>query len=317
MAIVGTDIGTAKIYLEQGELVAIPTETVYGLAGNALDAGSVTKIFAVKNRPSFDPLIVHVSGFENARPYIKSFPSEAVQLANRFWPGPLTLLLEKTDLIPDLVTAGLPRVGLRCPDHPLTSFLLRELSFPLAAPSANPFGYISPTTAEHVQQQLGHDIPYILDGGPCQVGLESTVIGWENEVPVVYRKGGCPLDEIEKVTGPLRTAAHSTSQPQAPGQLTSHYAPRKPFMLGDIQTLIKTHANLRLGILSFTPQHYPHVAKHLVLSPSGDLKEAAQNLFAMLRALDDSDVDMVLAEMVPDIGLGMAINDRLIRAAVR
>ncbi len=205
MASMGKDILQAKKYLEQGKLVAIPTETVYGLAANALDAGPVAAIFSVKNRPFFDPLIVHVDSLEKARRFVTAIPETAIELADQFWPGPLTILLDKSTLIPDLVTAGLPRVGIRCPDHELTLSLLSQLTFPLAAPSANPFGYISPTTPFHVEQQLGDQVAYILDGGPCQVGLESTIIGWEESKPVVYRVGGCPIEDIEKITGPVKT----------------------------------------------------------------------------------------------------------------
>src|SRR5262245_61647802 len=179
MAEIGPDIQQAKALLEQGEVVAIPTETVYGLAGNALNVSVVTKIFQVKDRPQFDPLIVHVPDIERAHQYVQEIPPVIQKLAEHFWPGPLTFLLKKKNNIPDLVTSGLDTVGIRCPDHTLTRTLLRELSFPLAAPSANPFGYVSPTTPQHVNDQLGDRIPYILDGGPCRVGIESTIVGVE------------------------------------------------------------------------------------------------------------------------------------------
>ena len=178
MAEVGNDIVLASKFLEEGQLVAIPTETVYGLGCNALNAQAVARIFEVKDRPSFNPLIVHVPSLENARQYVKDIPQQAELLAKHFWPGPLTLLIPRKSGIPDLVTAGLDRVGIRCPDHPMTRRLLELVSFPLAAPSANPSGYVSPTTAQHVQDQLGGKIPYILDGGRCRVGIESTIIGW-------------------------------------------------------------------------------------------------------------------------------------------
>lgn len=186
---IGQDLDKALQLLESGELVAIPTETVYGLAANALNSRAVAKIFEAKNRPSFDPLIVHVASLQHAKKYTTGFPLQAEALARRFWPGPLTLLLPKTSDVPDIVTAGLDRVGLRCPAHPLTISLLAHASFPLAAPSANPFGYISPTTSQHVQDQLGNSVSYIIDGGPSRVGIESTIVGWEDNEPIIYRLG--------------------------------------------------------------------------------------------------------------------------------
>ncbi len=318
MATIGQDIEKAKQLLESGALVAIPTETVYGLAGNALLPSAVSKIFEVKNRPDFDPLIVHVSSLTKANNYIREIPAQAHKLVEQFWPGPLTLLLTKTDLIPDIVTSGLDRVGVRCPDHPLTRTLLEQLNFPLAAPSANPFGYVSPTTPQHVQDQLGEKIHYILDGGPCAIGIESTVIGWENAQPVIYRMGGISPEQIESLIGKVRVQAHSTSKPQSPGQISSHYAPRKKFLLGDLRVLVEANKHKRFGVLSFR-ERMPFVPQgnQLILSPAGNLAEAAHNLFNMLRQFDSMEIDIVLAEEVPDKGLGRAINDRLRRAAAQ
>lgn len=313
MAEIGKDINKAKHLLEQGGLVAIPTETVYGLAANALNPDAVIRIFEAKNRPQFDPLIVHVPSLENARRYVAGVPDKAEALASAFWPGPLTLLLEKKEIVSDLVTAGLPTVGIRCPDHPLTRALLDVIDFPLAAPSANPFGYISPTTPEHVQQQLGDKIGYILDGGPCQIGLESTIVGFDNDGGIVYRNGGLKIEDIEKVIGKVRLQIVSSSNPQAPGQLQSHYAPMKRLVVGNIEELMLQHASEPVGVLSFkkdwqTPYQY-------ILSPSGNTEEAARNFFAGLRALDALPVHVILAEYVPEAGLGKAINDRLRRAS--
>ena len=206
---IGNDLAQAKQLLAAGQLVAIPTETVYGLAGNALDEQAVLEIFRVKNRPAFDPLIVHTDSFERIADFVREIPEKALLLAQHLMPGALTLLLPKSDLIPDLVTSGLDRVAVRIPNHSLTRSLLSGLSFPLAAPSANPFGYISPTTAQHVEQQLGNQIPYILDGGPCEVGLESTIVGFENDEPIIYRKGGLAIETIERLVGTVRVQAHS------------------------------------------------------------------------------------------------------------
>lgn len=313
MADTGKDIKKAKHLLEEGELVAIPTETVYGLAANALNIAAVSKIFQVKNRPQFDPLIVHVPGIHEAKLYAKEIPAKATQLADKFWPGPLTLLLEKNPVIPDLVTSGLNTVGLRCPDHPLTLMLLRELNFPLAAPSANPFGYVSPTRPEHVNEQLGNDIPYILDGGVCSVGIESTIIGFEDDVPVIYRIGGLSIEAIEKVIGPVKVQPYSTSNPKAPGQLKSHYAPRIKVVVGVLEELLQLYPAHNSGLLSFNKDfNSPY---QFILSPSGTMEEAAQNLFTALREFDKMPIEIILAEFVPDVGLGRAINDRLKRAS--
>lgn len=309
----GTDIEKAAALLMAGELVAIPTETVYGLAGNALNLSSVTKIFQVKGRPRFDPLIVHVPDFIAVDQYATNIPQQAKLLEKRFWPGPLTLVLPKKNVIPDLVTSGLDSVGLRCPNHPLTHKLLRSLPFPLAAPSANPFGYVSPTRPEHVEEQLGDKIAYILDGGPCNVGVESTILGFENGIPHIYRLGGITQEEIESIIGKVEVHTQSTSNPKAPGQLQSHYAPRKKLILGNLEELMEKYSANSVGILSFQKDF--HSMSQFILSPTGQLDEAAKNLFSALRALDKLPVEIILAEPVPDVGLGRAINDRLRRAA--
>ena len=313
MAEIGNDMQRAKDFLERGELVAIPTETVYGLAGNALNPDAVAKIFIVKDRPHFDPLIVHLAKFDSISTYASEIPGDANLLAKKFWPGPLTLLLPKRNIIPDLVTSGLDRVGLRCPDHILTHQLLQELSFPLAAPSANPFGYVSPTTPEHVNEQLGTKISYILDGGPCKVGVESTIIGFDNSLPVVYRMGGLSIEEIENVVGPLKIQTHSSSNPNAPGQLKSHYAPRKKVILGEIEKLLQHYPAHRSGILTFQKDF--NSPFQIILSPRGSMKEAAQNFFRALREFDRMPIEFILAEFLPEEGLGRAINDKLRRAS--
>jgi L-threonylcarbamoyladenylate synthase len=313
MAEIGKDIFKAKQLLEKGELVAIPTETVYGLAGNAVNVDAVAKIFAVKNRPTFDPLIVHVPDFSAVANYAEEFENKAIQLANKFWPGPLTLLLKKKNIIPDLVTAGLDLVGIRCPDHQLTRALLQSLAFPLAAPSANPFGYISPTRPEHVNEQLGDKIAYILDGGVCGIGIESTIVGFADEKSIVYRLGGLSIEDIEHAIGHVEIMLNASSNPKTPGQLKSHYAPQKKLILGDIAQHL-THAHhKRVAVLSFK-QNY-QATHQFILSPAGDLIEAAKNLFMALRMLDKLPIDTILTELLPNEGLGRAINDRLKRAA--
>ena len=298
-----------------GELVAIPTETVYGLAANAFDGQAALRIFEVKRRPSFDPLIVHTSSLEKAAFFLKEIPEEAIKLAEALWPGPLTLLLPRNEKIPDLVTAGLPDVAVRIPRHPLSLQLLQELDFPLAAPSANPFGYISPTTAQHVEEQLGGKIPYILDGGPCQIGVESTIIGFNGNKAIVYRMGGMSLEDLASYCPDISLMPYSSSNPKAPGQLKSHYAPRTPVVMGQISELLRLYNKEDVAVLSFRDT-YPEVPQ-VTLSPSGDVNEAAKNLFSALRELDKLPVKYILTEAVPEYGLGRAINDRLARAAAK
>lgn len=311
---IGNDATQAAALLGQGQAVAIPTETVYGLAANAFDPDAVLKVFAIKQRPSFDPLIVHIGRMGQLNEVAAHVPEKARLLIERFWPGPLTVVLPKRASIPDVVTSGLDTVGVRMPSHPLALELLRSLPFPLAAPSANPFGYVSPTTAQHVADQLGSKVPYILDGGPCAVGVESTIIGFM-PAPVLLRAGGVPVEDVEAVIGPLGKPITSPvgDRPEAPGMLASHYAPRKRVVIGDPAAIRLHHHGKRMGVISFTSNYGE--AENEVLSPSGDLHEAARNLFAALRRLDVSDVDLIAAEVFPEVGLGCAINDRLRRAA--
>jgi L-threonylcarbamoyladenylate synthase len=320
MAEKGQNIEVAADFLKEGNLVAIPTETVYGLAGDALNSQAVARIFETKNRPSFDPLIIHISSIRDVEKYSNEFPKALRKLAEKFWPGPLTLLLPKNEMIPDLVTSGLDRVAIRVPNHPLTLELLNSLNFPLAAPSANPFGYISPTSAEHVNAQLGEKIPYILDGGPCKVGLESTIVGMEKGEIIIYRLGGLEISQIESVVGEVKIRDHSSSNPQAPGLLENHYSPRKPFILGNLNELIPEYLNRRVdfAVLSFSEkiQGLPP-ERQACLSANSSLIEAATNLFAFMRQLDESGAEVILSEPLPDSGLGMAINDRLKRASVK
>ena len=316
VAEIGIDILQAKQFLENAQLVAIPTETVYGLAANALDPIAVAKIFEAKERPTFDPLIVHTHDLNEVYNFVIDIHPALLKLATTFWPGPLTLLLPKKEIIPNIVTSGLDRVGVRVPNHPLTLNLLKQLSFPLAAPSANPFGYISPTTAEHVQKQLGIKIPYILDGGNCAVGLESTIVGEENGEIIIYRLGGLSVDEIEKIIGKVSVQLNQSSNPKAPGQLKSHYAPKKPVYIGDLRELETKFSNQKIGAIIFG-NHFELSESVLIknLSSTENYQEAAVNLFFFLRELDESEVEIIICELLPEQGLGLAINDRLTRAA--
>ncbi|MEI7585439.1 L-threonylcarbamoyladenylate synthase [Runella sp.] len=318
MAIIGTDISYVKQLLQAGQVVGIPTETVYGLAGNAFDEDAVLKIFTVKNRPQFDPLIVHTDTLSKLTSFIADFPEKAQKLAKAFWPGPLTLLLPKSDEISDLVTSGLSTVAVRIPNHSLTLELLSTLDFPLAAPSANPFGYISPTSAQHVEKQLGKKIPYILDGGESQVGIESTIVGFEGDEAVVYRLGGTSVEALEKIIGTVKLVAHSSSNPKAPGMLKSHYSPRKPLFITDFEQLSKNYSKEKIGYLSFQIAiENVSLENQRILSLTGSYSEAAKHLFSYMRQLDSLPIDVIYAELLPEKDLGRAINDRIRRAAVR
>jgi L-threonylcarbamoyladenylate synthase len=317
MSSIGHDIKQATEILRNGGLVAIPTETVYGLAANAYDPDAVARIFEVKKRPHFDPLIVHTHGLDEARSFLRKIPHKAENLASKFWPGPLTLLLPKKDIIPDLVTAGMARVAVRVPSHKMTDDLLQSIDFPVVAPSANPFGYVSPTTADHVYKQLGTEIDYILDGGECHVGIESTIVGFDEDQPMIYRLGGLEKEQVEEIVGPVKILPHSSSNPQAPGMLKSHYSPSKKLVMGEIESLINVHSDKNIGILRFQPVAGLNGYKNqIILSKDGDLREAAKNLFSALRKLDDMDIELIIAEKAPNHGLGLAINDRLKRASV-
>ena len=317
MSKIGIDIEKAKQILQQGGLVAIPTETVYGLAANGLDKNAVLKIFEAKNRPHFDPLIIHTNSIEKIKLWVNDFPRWAQQLADAFWPGPLTLLLPKKNIVPDLVTSGLPQVAVRIPNHKLTLQLLESLDFPLAAPSANPFGYVSPTTAAHVATQLQNKVDYILDGGACDVGIESTIVGFENNSITIYRLGGLAVEDIEHIVGKVNMQVNQSSNPTAPGMLKGHYAPTKPLFIGDVVAFIKNNSSKKIGVISFYKDYGTEKSHLKILSPVKDLKEAAHNLFAAIRELDASDVEVIIAEKFPDNFLGRAINDRLQRASAK
>jgi len=312
---IGTEIEQARDFLLQNEVVAIPTETVYGLAGNALSEIAVSKIFEAKNRPHFDPLIVHVSSVSEVSKYVEEIPELAFNLMEHFWPGALTVLLPKKTCIPDLTTSGLQEVGIRIPNHPVTLELLKSLPFPLAAPSANPFGYISPTSAQHVADQLGEKIPYILNGGNCSVGIESTVLRVQHNQIEILRLGGISVESLQPFTSNIHIQQHSSSSPASPGMLTSHYAPRKPVYVGNINELMHDFASQKIGVLSFKEDY--QIEAQRILSKTGNFTEAAANLFAFLRELDHLDIEVILAEYLPNENLGRAINDKLKRASAK
>ncbi len=315
---VGTDVELAARLLRDGKLVSFATETVYGLGANALDVDAVARVFAAKNRPHFDPLIVHIAERSWLPRLVAVWSETAELLANRFWPGPLTLVVPKTELVPDLVTSGLPSVAVRMPSHPLALELLRLADVPVAAPSANPFGQLSPTCAEHVVDRLGDRIDYVLDGGPCSVGVESTVLLLEANRTTLLRPGGVSLEEIETVIGPVALPARSTTAYEeaapSPGMLSQHYAPHTSLTIVDEISSVASPDHC--GLLTLQP--HPSASRFAaveVLSSSGDLTAAAANFFAALRRLDAARVERIFAMPFPNQGLGRALNDRLTRAA--
>ena len=316
MTVIGNDVEVAAKLLNSNEVIAIPTETVYGLAGNALNPSTVENIFKIKNRPFKNPLIIHLADTSELYKYVKNIPALAEKLIEHFCPGALTLLLPKNELIPDVVTAGFQNVAVRFPNHPVATELLRKLSFPLAAPSANPFGYISPTSAQDVKRLLSGKINYILDGGLCQQGIESTIIGFQNKQAVLYRHGSISIEEIESVTGKLIIATKNETNPNAPGMLSKHYAPNtKTFLTSDVKELAIKFSAKKIGLLLFHQKiDDTHVLYQEILSPTKSLKQAASNLYATLHRLDLCNLDMIIAERLPDEGLGKTINDRLERA---
>ncbi|MCU0395406.1 MAG: L-threonylcarbamoyladenylate synthase [Chitinophagaceae bacterium] len=321
----GSDINRAASLLQQGQLVAIPTETVYGLAGNALRDDAVLSIYRAKERPHFNPLIIHLPSWEAVAPYVAGVPEAAHALARAFMPGPLTLLLPRTPLVPDLVTAGSPKVAVRVPGHPLTHRLLQALDFPLAAPSANRFGYVSPVTAAHVAEGLGGRIPYILDGGPCEVGVESTIVDFEGDAVIIRRTGKISAAQIESVCGrPVLMQTSADDHPVAPGMLKSHYATTTPLVVGSLAVLNRRYGHLnrlligwgsREELLAQAGADYNDGAPDvLTLSPSRSIDEVARRLFAAMRDADAAGYEVILAQRFPDAGIGQAVNDRLQRA---
>lgn len=301
----------ASTLIISGELVAIPTETVYGIGANALNSTAVAKIFELKQRPTFDPLIVHI-GSQSMLAEVAALPLPplAQKLIDRFWPGPLSIVVNKSSNIPDLVTAGMPSVAIRMPNHPITLELLNQCQMPIAAPSANMFGAISATTANAVQQEFGSRCPFLLDGGPCSVGLESTVISFLSEPPLLLRPGGIPLEEIQAVIGTVLIPDDQKQQQLSPGRLNSHYAPRTPlYLLEDsIDTLKAKHPQAWAALIAHK--------KWQSLGPSSvSLAEDASQLFESMRQLDQKNLDFIVAEPWVETGLGYAISDRLKRAS--
>lgn len=325
------DLELAARAIRDGQLVAIPTETVYGLGANAWDTHALARVFEAKNRPSFDPLIVHVAEPGDAAQVADLSVPHAKLLMEHFWPGPLTLVLPKRDRVPDLATSGLPSVAVRCPANLVAREIIRRSCVPVAAPSANPFGYLSPTRAEHVASQLGDRIDFIVDGGRCTVGVESTVLDLCNDPPLILRPGGLPLELIAGVVPGVEIFDRATTSPKAPGQLPNHYAPSRPLYLvpscGLVAALARADRlrdqSVRTAALCFgrdsaaLARACPGFGLVIDLSPGSDAVEAAAVLFERLHELDLAGWDEIWAERLPDQGIGRAVNDRLFKASVK
>jgi L-threonylcarbamoyladenylate synthase len=306
------NIRSAAQSLRAGGVVAFPTETVYGLGALALNARAAARIFEIKERPSFDPLIVHVGDEDMLALVARGISPLARELMRRFWPGALTIVLPRGDAVPRIVTAGLPSVAVRMPSHPVALALLRETGAPIAAPSANRFGGLTPTRAQHVEKMLGQRVECILDAGPTQLGVESTIVRLDPR-PALLRPGAIAAEEIEAIAGPLERSVDERGAPLAPGRLAHHYAPSTPLRVV-ASAGVPAAERQGSGYLAFqhAPQGYAAVR---VLSASGDLGDAAARLFDLLHELDALGLERIDAEPVPERGLGLAIMDRLRRAA--
>ena len=310
------EIKRAAGIIRSGGLVSFPTETVYGLGADALNPVSVARIFDVKNRPLFDPLIVHVASLSSIIELTEGLEIRAEKLIKRFMPGPLTLVLPKSRIVPDIVTSGLPTVAVRMPDHKVALELIHQAGVPIAAPSANPFGYLSPTTACHVKEQLGEKIDMLLDGGSCILGVESTIIKLDGQEPLLLRYGGLPVEEIKYVIGQIGIPKFQDDKPESPGHLPCHYSPHTAMkFIEDIKD--EDIDGKKAGLLAFeAPRNDNDISFESieVLSKKGDLIEAAANLFSALHRLDSLGLDIIIAETFPLVGLGRAIMDRLQKA---
>ncbi|MCM2302368.1 MAG: L-threonylcarbamoyladenylate synthase [Flavobacteriaceae bacterium] len=314
---IGNDLSFAVELLSDDEVVAIPTETVYGLAGNAFSKKAINKIYQIKKRPFSNPLIVHVADVTKINEIAKDIPKIALELLEKFSPGPLTVLLPKKATILDEVTAGLKDVAIRIPNHQLTIELLKKLDFPLVAPSANPYGYISPTKPSHVYKQLGSKIPYILDGGSCDKGIESTVVGFENGKIIIYRLGVISLEMIAEVSKDVIIRDTEKEKPLSPGMVPHHYSPHTKLILTDKpEEVVKFYKVDEVAFIGFKNKLKVIPAENqLVLSCDGNLNEAAQNLYHALHLMDDKNLKVIIAEKMPNEGIGKSINDRLTRAS--
>ena len=309
------NIALAAGVIKKGGLVAFPTETVYGLGADGLDPITVAKIFEAKQRPSFNPLILHIASCDKFHSICDINNGAVDKLIKKFWPGPLTLVLPKKNIVPDIVTAGHPTVAVRMPNHPVALELIKQSDRPIAAPSANAFSQLSPTNADHVVKQLNNKVDIILDGGSCTVGVESTILHVGEDSFNILRPGGLAIEEIESVIGKVNIVTSSDESPLAPGQLKYHYAPRIELKFFN-EVNLSEYAGKKIGALLFSGNKYNRkFTKEKILTPNGDLREAAANLFSYLHELENEDLDIILVDSIEETGLGKAIMDRLRKAA--
>lgn len=315
--IITTDIVAASAALQSGDVIGMPTETVYGLAAAIDSHEALMRIFDVKKRPHNNPLILHLFDVMQLDDVAACVPEEAKALAAAFWPGPLTLLLKRNPYVPDIVTAGLETVAVRIPNHPLTLELLKAVGKPVAAPSANPFGSISPTEAAHVHKYFNGQIPLILDGGPCAVGIESTIIGFDNEKAVIHRYGTISDAQITSVCEIAKASGDGGKKTVAPGMYPRHYAPRTPLIFSnDVSALLQKYENRKVGLLYYgeKPSGIETCTVTCSLSKTSNLKEAAANLYTSMHRLDACWLDLIIVQKFPNEGIGRALNDKLKRA---
>jgi L-threonylcarbamoyladenylate synthase len=309
----------AKSILEMEGVIGFPTETVYGLAGNAFSEKAIFSIFDLKKRPLNNPLIVHIGSIHQLEGIVREIPPKAIKLINHFWPGPLTLLLKKSAKISDLVTAGQDTVAVRMPNHPLAIDLLNSIDFPLVAPSANPYQSISPTAPEHVESYFGNDIPLILDGGPCNKGLESTIVGFDGDQVIVYRLGALTLEDLESCIGTVQEKTNNHEQVKSPGMAKKHYSPKTPLLCSSfIHVDVQKYVSQKIAVVCFDDLYDLESNDRLKsFSFHGDLQNASTNLYGLLHDLDSQKFDLILVEKFPDLGLGKTLNDRLERASFK
>ncbi len=317
MSTITTNINLAVQALQNEDIIGFPTETVYGLAGNVFSEKAIKKIFETKQRPFFNPLIVHIKSMDYLEVVAKNIPPKAILLAQHFWPGALTLLLDKKDTVPNIVTADKQTVAVRIPNHAMALELLQQLDFPLAAPSANPFTTISSTTAQHVKEYFDNDVQIILDGGQCTKGIESTIVGFSGDDVIIYRLGTITEADLEKIVGQVTIYIGQDDKPIAPGMLLKHYSPKTKTVLlqDDVNAQLNLLTTKKIGALVFNKKiNDERIVKQEILSNDGNIEEAAKNLYAALHRLDKSNLDRILIELLPNEGVGKSVNDRLVRA---
>ena len=308
---IGKDSNYAIKILMRGGIVSIPTETVYGLACNALNEEAVSKVFKIKNRPKNDPLICHTDSIKKIKKFVINFPKDAEIIAEKFWPGPITILLEKNNLIPDITTSNSDYVAFRIPDNKITLNILKELDFPLAAPSANKFEYISPTNPNHVNLNFKKgEVDYILDDGNCSIGIESTIVSFENNELIIHRLGGITYEEIIKTSGRCSIIENKKN---IPGQFKKHYSPNKKVYVGKINQLYEEFKNEKIGILCFDKKYdFIDEKRQIILTENSSLEEASKNFYSSLYILDNlNDIDLILTSYLPNSLIGRSINDRI------